>query len=63
MLTGSEGGMSRPDVDIPRLLRMISDGRFNPRGFVTHRCKLGQINEAIAAMRAGESIHTMIHFP
>jgi len=61
-LVGSEGGMSRPEVDIPRYLRMMSEGRFDPRGFVTHRCKLPEINEAIAAMRGGESIHTMIHF-
>ncbi|MEN9633876.1 MAG: hypothetical protein RL077_2280 [Verrucomicrobiota bacterium] len=62
VLTGSEGGMSRPSLEIPRYLRMIRDGRFDPRGFVTHRCSLAQVNDAIAAMRAGESIHTMIHF-
>jgi S-(hydroxymethyl)glutathione dehydrogenase / alcohol dehydrogenase len=62
ILTGSEGGASLPHVDIPRYLRMITDGRFDPRGFVSHRCRLPDINSAIAAMRAGESIHTMIHF-
>jgi S-(hydroxymethyl)glutathione dehydrogenase/alcohol dehydrogenase len=62
ILTGSEGGASVPHVDIPRYLRMIRDGRFDPRGFITHRCKLEQINEAIATMRAGDSIHTMIRF-
>lgn len=63
VLTGSEGGSSIPHVDIPRYLRMIKDGRFDPRSFVTHRCDLNQVNEAIATMRSGESIHTMIHFP
>jgi len=62
VLTGSEGGASVPHVDIPRYLRMIRDGRFDPRGFITHRCNLERINEAIATMRAGESIHTMIRF-
>ena len=62
VLTGSEGGASVPHVDIPRYLRMIQDGRFDPRGFITHRCTLTNINEAIATMRAGESIHTMIRF-
>lgn len=62
ILTGSEGGNSRPDVDIPRYLRMIRDGRFDPRGFVTHRCELIRINDAIATMRSGASVHTMIHF-
>lgn len=62
LLTGSEGGGSIPHQDIPRLLRMIEDRRFDPRPMVTHRCSLGQVNEAIAAMRSGEAIHTMIHF-
>jgi S-(hydroxymethyl)glutathione dehydrogenase/alcohol dehydrogenase len=62
ILTGSEGGASVPHVDIPRYLRMIRDGRFDPKGFITHRTSLEQINEAIATMRSGESIHTMVHF-
>jgi S-(hydroxymethyl)glutathione dehydrogenase / alcohol dehydrogenase len=60
VLTGSEGGSSQPHRDIPRYLRMIAAGRFDPRGMISHRCKLTEVNEAIAAMRAGESIHTMI---
>lgn len=62
VLTGSEGGGSQPHTDIPRLLRMIAGGRFDPRGMVSHRCSLENINDAIATMRAGESLHTMIHF-
>ena len=62
VLTGSEGGMSRPETDIPRLLRMIRDGRFDPRGMVSHRCALTDINRAISSMRDGQSVHTMIHF-
>ena len=60
-LTGTEGGSSQPQHDIPRYLRMIRAGRFDPRGMVSHRCGLADVNTAIAAMRAGESIHTMIH--
>ena len=62
VLTGSEGGMSRPATDIPRYLRMMQGGRFDPRNMVTHRCALSEINDAIAIMRAGQSIHTMIRF-
>jgi S-(hydroxymethyl)glutathione dehydrogenase/alcohol dehydrogenase len=62
VLTGSEGGSSRPAIDIPRYLRMIREARFDPRGMVTHRCPLPKINDSIATMRAGQSIHTMIHF-
>jgi S-(hydroxymethyl)glutathione dehydrogenase/alcohol dehydrogenase len=60
VLTGSEGGASQPSRDIPRFLRMIQAGRFDPRGMVTHRCDLAGVNEAIATMRAGAAIHTMI---
>jgi S-(hydroxymethyl)glutathione dehydrogenase/alcohol dehydrogenase len=62
VLTGSEGGQSRPAEDIPRLLRMFAAGRFHVEGFVTHRCALADINRAIATMRAGESNHTLIRF-
>lgn len=62
VLTGSEGGSSQPHHDIPRYLRMIAAGRFDPRGMVSHRCSLSDVNAAIATMRSGESIHTMIHF-
>jgi S-(hydroxymethyl)glutathione dehydrogenase / alcohol dehydrogenase len=62
VLTGSEGGASQPAQDIPRFLRMIRDGRFDPRGMISHRCRLDDINTAIATMRAGESVHTIIGF-
>ena len=62
ILTGTEGGSSRPHEDIPRYLRMMGAGRFDPRGMISHRCSLAGVNDAIATMRGGESIHTMIHF-
>ena len=62
VLTGSEGGSSQPHHDIPRYLRMIRAGRFDPRGMISHRCQLADVNDAIATMRGGEAIHTMIHF-
>lgn len=61
-LRGSEGGSSLPHIDIPRYLRLIESGRFDPRAMISHRCKLAGINEAIATMRSGESVHTMIEF-
>ena len=62
VLTGSEGGGSHPHLDIPRLVRMIQDGRFNPKGFISHRIKLAEVNDTIAKMRSGEVIHALIHF-
>lgn len=62
VLTGSEGGGSIPQDDIPRLVRMIQDGRFDPMGFISHRIGLDEVNEGIAKMRAGEVIHCLIEF-
>jgi len=59
-LRGSHGGDSRPAEDIPRYLRMIRDGRFDPKGFVSHRVPLAAINDGIAQMRAGEVIHCIV---
>ena len=63
VLRGSHGGESLPAEDIPRYLRMMGDGRFDPRGFVSHRITLAEVNEGIAKMRSGEVIHCIIHFP
>jgi len=62
VLTGSEGGASQPAEDIPRYLRMIDAGLFDPSGFVSHRIKLEDINDGIARMRSGEVIHCIIHY-
>jgi S-(hydroxymethyl)glutathione dehydrogenase/alcohol dehydrogenase len=62
VLRGSHGGESLPAEDIPRYLRMMRDGRFDPKGFVSHRISLSEVNEGIAKMRSGEVIHCIIHF-
>jgi S-(hydroxymethyl)glutathione dehydrogenase / alcohol dehydrogenase len=62
-LTGSHGGASQPAQDIPRYLRLMRDGCYDIKGFVSHRISLEQVNEGIAKMRSGEVIHCMIHFP
>jgi len=61
-LTGSEGGQSQPHKDVPRYLKMMDAGAFNLDDFVSHRCKLEDVNLAISRMRSGQSIHTMITF-
>src|SRR6266545_2607617 len=62
VLAGSHGGGSQPAEDIPRYLRMIRDGVFDPGDFVSHRISLEEINDGIARMRSGEVVHCMIHF-
>jgi S-(hydroxymethyl)glutathione dehydrogenase/alcohol dehydrogenase len=62
VLTGTEGGSSEPHLDIPRYLRMIRDSRFDPRGMISHRGSLAEINALIATMGSGDAIHTMLRF-
>jgi S-(hydroxymethyl)glutathione dehydrogenase / alcohol dehydrogenase len=62
VLTGSHGGESKPAEDIPRYIRLMQSGAFDPSNFVSHRLRLEDINQGIDQMRAGEVIHCMIKF-
>jgi S-(hydroxymethyl)glutathione dehydrogenase/alcohol dehydrogenase len=62
ILTGSVGGDSLPAFDIPRYIRMMEDGRFDPAQFVSHRMPLEDINDGIQKMKDGEVIHAMVNF-
>ena len=62
VLTGTEGGASRPADDIPRYLRLLAARGIDPRGMISHRCALPDINAGIATMRSGESVHTVVSF-
>ncbi len=55
VLTGSHGGDSKPHEDIPRLAKLVSAGKLNLDGLVTHEFPLDDINEAIALVRSGEA--------
>jgi S-(hydroxymethyl)glutathione dehydrogenase/alcohol dehydrogenase len=54
VLTGSHGGEAVPDKDIPRYARLVASGRLKLKPLVSDRFELAQINEAIAAVRAGK---------
>ena len=60
VLTGSEGGQSRPEIDIPEILRRLSSEKVDVAGFVSHRCLFGELPEVIDGMRRGEVIHAII---
>jgi len=63
VLTGSHGGETVPDRDIPRYLGLFNQGRLALRGLVTARFPLERINEAIAGVRDGSIAgRCMIHF-
>jgi len=54
ILTGSEGGSSRPDIDIPKLVRLCEAGKLAADDLITNRYGLDQINDAIEDMRTGK---------
>jgi S-(hydroxymethyl)glutathione dehydrogenase/alcohol dehydrogenase len=54
VLTGCEGGHTNPTVDIPKYLRLYTDGKLRVDGLITHRMPFAQINAALDQIRAGE---------
>lgn len=61
-LTGSEGGMSEPATDIPRILGELAAAGVDWRSFISHRATLDDCNETIARMRAGSVVHALLRF-
>lgn len=53
VLTGSEGGGSQPDVDIPKLVRLVRAGKLDFGALVGRRYGLDEINDAISDLRSG----------
>jgi S-(hydroxymethyl)glutathione dehydrogenase/alcohol dehydrogenase len=60
VLTGSEGGQSKPDVDIPTIIDLLRSQGVNLAGFVSHRGSLESVQELVDGMRRGEVIHAII---
>jgi S-(hydroxymethyl)glutathione dehydrogenase / alcohol dehydrogenase len=52
-LVGSHGGESRPEIDIPRFVRLVAGGRLSLAGVVGRRYPLDGVNEAIDDMTSG----------
>lgn len=49
----SQGGLTDPNVDIPRYIKLFEQSRLELEGLITHRFKLDKINDAIALMQTG----------
>jgi S-(hydroxymethyl)glutathione dehydrogenase/alcohol dehydrogenase len=61
-ITGSHGGSTIPDVDIPRYLRAQNAGYFDLKHMITHRYTLDTINDAIDMTRSGKAGRCIINF-
>ena len=55
ILTGSHGGDSIPDIDIPRYIRLINQKKMTLENLITHELKLTDINKAIDLFRSGKA--------
>ena len=62
ILTGSHGGEAKPDMDIPRYIRLIESGKMNLDGLITHEFSLEKINNALDLFRSGEAGRIIISF-
>lgn len=60
ILKGSEGGQSKPEVDIPEILGRLAQEKLDVGGFVSHRGLLGDLPGVIEEMRQGKVIHSVI---
>ena len=54
-LTGSHGGSSNPDNDIPRYIRLINNNKMSLKDLITHEFNLEEINKAIDLFRSGKA--------
>jgi S-(hydroxymethyl)glutathione dehydrogenase/alcohol dehydrogenase len=61
-LVGSWYGSSNPDVDFPRLVDLVMEGRLKLRELVTRRFALEEINEAFRALEAGEVARGLVEY-
>jgi len=63
ILTGSHGGDIDPGLAIPRLVKLITAGRLDLSGLVTHEFPLDRINEGLDLLRSGLCGRVLIAMP
>lgn len=54
VLVGSEGGNCIPNIDIPRLVRMMQIGKLKLKEIVSKRYAIEDINRAVGEVKSGE---------
>ena len=62
ILTGSHGGEAKPDIDIPRYIRLMESGKMTLDGLITHGFALEEINDALDLFGSGEAGRIIISF-
>ena len=57
-----KGSLGCRPVDYPKIIEMVGSGKIQLEPVVTHRFKLGEINDAFDVMRKGESLRSIVVF-
>ena len=60
ILTGSHGGSAKPDIEIPRYIRLINQKKMTLENIITHEFNLTEINGAIDLFRSGKAGRVII---
>lgn len=60
VLTGSHGGQTEPQTDIPRYLKWQNEGKIDLSRFISTRVPLDKINDAILEMRQGARLRPIV---
>jgi len=60
VLTGSHGGDSVPDIDIPRIIRLDQAGKLSFKELITHEFALDDINAALDVVRSGQAGRVLV---
>lgn len=59
-IKATQGGKTNPEEDIPRYVKLHKEGLLNVDMLITHRFKLGKINEAFNLLKTGNAGRIMI---
>ena len=55
ILKGSHGGSAKPDIDIPRYIKLINQKKMSLENIITHEFNFLDINKAIDLFRSGKA--------
>ena len=55
ILTGSHGGDAKPQIDIPRIIKLVKAGKLSFDGIITDEFSLDDINPAFDLVRSGKA--------
>jgi S-(hydroxymethyl)glutathione dehydrogenase/alcohol dehydrogenase len=59
----SQGGLTDPDVDIPRYVKLYQAGKLKLDELITHRFPLSEINQAVELMKTGWPGRIIVEMP